>query len=116
MVLVLICFLLSECTPCEDELTALRQGKLWDPVIAAREKEERLQRQRLEDEEENSKRGKNKKNAFVPKSNYQEKYSHLIGTEADLSAARKTEVNKSYGMVSAESKKDKRSVEDIQVQ
>jgi|LakMenEpi03Aug12_release.lakeMendotaPanAssembly.Ray.scaffolds.fasta_scaffold1911908_1 hypothetical protein len=27
---------------------------------------------------------------------------------------RKTEMNKSYGMVSAESKKDKRSVEDIQ--
>jgi len=44
----------------------------------------------------------------------QEKYSHLIGTDADIAAARKAELKKSFGMVSAESKKDKRSVEDIQ--
>ena len=59
----------------------MRQGKVWDPVLSAREKSERLQRQRLENEE---KVGKKKANEFVPKSNYQEKYSHLIGTDADL--------------------------------
>jgi len=31
-----------------------------------------------------------------------------------LDAARRTEMNKSYGMVSAKSKMDKRTVEDIQ--
>ncbi len=64
----------TEATPCEDELTALRQGRVWDPVLAAREKEERLQRQREEEEESKRK----KKSEFVPKSNYQEKYSHLV--------------------------------------
>ena len=33
-----------------------------------------------------------------------------------MDAARKTEMNKSYGMVSAESKKDRRTVEDIQAE
>ena len=43
-------------------------------------------------------------------------YEHLIGNESALDAARVTETNKSYGMVSAESKKDKRTVEDIQAE
>lgn len=32
-----------------------------------------------------------------PNSNYKDKYVHLIGQEAALEAARKTESNKSYG-------------------
>lgn len=32
-----------------------------------------------------------------PSSNYKDKYVHLIGQEAALEAARKTESNKSYG-------------------
>lgn len=35
--------------------------------------------------------------AVVPTSNYKDKYVHLIGQEAALEAARKTESNKSYG-------------------
>lgn len=39
------------------------------------------------------------------------------GKDSALDAARKTELkNKSYGMVSAESKKDRRTVEDIQAE
>lgn len=34
---------------------------------------------------------------FVPNSNYKDKYAHLIGQDAALEAARKTETNKAYG-------------------
>lgn len=33
----------------------------------------------------------------APTSNYKDKYVHLIGQDAALKAARKTESNKSYG-------------------
>lgn len=32
-----------------------------------------------------------------PNSNYKDKYAHLIGQEAAVKAAKKTETNKSYG-------------------
>ncbi len=50
----------------------------------------------------------------MPKTNYKEKYQHLIGSEAAIATASKAEAKKQFGMVSAESKKDKRTVEDIQ--
>lgn len=34
---------------------------------------------------------------FVPNTNYKEKYQHLIGLDAALEAAKKTETNKQYG-------------------
>lgn len=40
---------------------------------------------------------KRKREKFVPNSNYKDKYAHLIGQEAALEAARKTETNQSYG-------------------
>lgn len=40
---------------------------------------------------------KRKAEKFVPNSNYKDKYAHLIGQDAALKAARKTETNKSYG-------------------
>lgn len=40
----------------------------------------------------------------------------LLGKEAALDAAKETKMNKSYGMVSAEMKKDKRTIEDIQAE
>lgn len=40
---------------------------------------------------------RNKKNVFVPNYNYKDKYAHLIGQEAALDAAKKTETNQSYG-------------------
>lgn len=42
---------------------------------------------------------------------YKQKYAHLIGQEAALDAAQKTNVNKSYGEVPSENKKDQRSIE-----
>lgn len=38
-----------------------------------------------------------KSDVVVPSTNYKDKYVHLIGQEAALDAARKTESNKSYG-------------------
>ena len=52
----------------------------------------------------------------MPKTNYHSKYEHLIGLDAALDAAKKTETNAQYGMVSAEQKKDRRTVEDIQAE
>ena len=48
---------------------------------------------------------------FVPtKSNYRDKYQHLIGDAKDKIG----QVNKSFGFVSAEEKKDRRTMEQIQ--
>lgn len=38
-----------------------------------------------------------KPDKFAPNSNYKEKYQHLIGLDAALDAAKKTETNKQYG-------------------
>ena len=104
----------KEFAPCEDELDAFRQGIEWDPVASAREKYEALKRQKQEEDDEKQRKKVDKN--FVPKTNYQQKYEHLIGSETALEAAKVTEANKSYGMVSAELKKDKRTVEDIQAE
>ena len=104
----------KEFAPCEDELEACRQGVEWDPVACAREKYEAVKRKKQE-EEEDRQREKKAKN-FTPRTNYRQKYEHLIGTEAALDAARVAEAKGSYGMVSAEEKKDKRTVEDIQAE
>merc|ERR1719273_656931 len=96
-----------------DELDAFRQGIEWDPVQNAREKYETARRLQQE-QDEDKKRRKIEKN-FVPKQvNYQQKYEHLIGNETALAGAKATEAKKSYGMVSAELKKDKRTMEEIQ--
>jgi len=100
----------KEFSPCEGELSALRRGEEWDPVRYKQLKEEEEWKSKLEDERSRQ------KNKIIPKTNYQAKYEHLIGKEAALGAARKTEANKTYGMVSAESKKDKRTVEQVQAE
>ena len=104
----------KEFAPCEDELEACRQGIEWDPVASAREKYEALKRQKRDEEEEKQRAKREKK--FVPRTNYKQKYHHLIGSEAALDAASVADSKKSFGMVSAESKKDKRTVEDIQAE
>lgn len=40
---------------------------------------------------------KTKPTKFVPVKNYKDKYVHLIGQDAALNAAKKTETNKNYG-------------------
>merc|ERR1711894_514452 len=107
----------KEFTPCEDEITSLKQGRDWDPVLNAKEKEE-LRIQQENEANEQRMYEKSKKQKFVPRNNYQHKYEHLIGTEEDLKVVRKAEANahRSFGMVSAESKKDKRTVEQVQAE
>ena len=97
-----------------DELEAYRQGIEWDPVACAREKYEAVKRKKQEEEEDRQREKQAK--TFTPRTNYRQKYEHLIGTEAALDAARVAEAKGSYGMVSAEEKKDKRTVEDIQAE
>lgn len=53
--------------------------------------------QRQHEKEEETQGTKRKAEKFVPNSNYKDKYAHLIGQDAALEAARKTETNKSYG-------------------
>ena len=104
----------KEFAPCEDELEACKQGIEWDPVRNANEKYEAAKRKKQEEEE--IKAETRAKKTFTPRTNYKAKYEHLIGTEAALDAARVAEAKKSYGMVSAEDKKDKRTVEQIQAE
>lgn len=80
-----------EGVPCDEELSALRRGEIWDPVKAKQEARER------EQEEKEARTRNTSKKEFIPNSNYKEKYEHLIGKESALDAARKTETNKQYG-------------------
>lgn len=57
-----------------------------------------LFQRRLEKLEAETQTGvKRKVEKFVPNTNYKDKYAHLIGQDAALEAARKTETNKAYG-------------------
>lgn len=98
----------KEYAPSEDHLNALRRGEEWNEEI-----EKKLQQKReleSKEKEEEIKRASQKRK-FVPNSNYKDKYEHIIGKEAALEAARKTEANSSYGCVPSENKKDQRSIE-----
>lgn len=83
-----------EYAPSEDQLNTLRKGEEWNEDVAKRLKEERARKAQEEAEYEKSKK---RKENFVPNSYYKDKYQHLIGKEAALEAARKTEANSSYG-------------------
>lgn len=83
-----------EHAPSEDQLSTLRRGEEWNEGVAKRLKEER--ERKAKEESEYAKSRKRKEN-FVPNSFYKDKYQHLIGKEAALEAARKTEANSSYG-------------------
>ncbi|KYN37710.1 Sperm-associated antigen 7 like protein [Trachymyrmex septentrionalis] len=98
----------KEYAPSEDQLNTLRKGEEWNEEVAKRLKEER--ERKAKEESEYAKSRKRKEN-FVPNSYYKDKYQHLIGKEAALEAARKTEANSSYGCVPSENKKDQRSIE-----
>ncbi|KAG7212105.1 hypothetical protein KM043_012454 [Ampulex compressa] len=97
-----------EYAPSEDQLNALRRGEEWSEEIAKRLLEER---ERQAKEEVEAAKSRKRKDNFVPNSFYKDKYQHLIGKEAALEAARKTEANSSYGCVPSENKKDQRSIE-----
>ena len=102
----------KEWQPCDDELNWLRAGKEWDPEAFAAEKVARLAREAEEAADAASRKRKDK---FVPKQgNYSSKYEHLIGNDEVIKVD--SADKKSYGMVSADQKKDKRTVEDIQAE
>ncbi|XP_054011916.1 sperm-associated antigen 7 homolog [Hylaeus anthracinus] len=97
-----------EYAPSEDQLNVLRRGEEWNEEIAKRLVEER---ERQAKEELETAKSRKRKDNFVPNSYYKDKYQHLIGKEAALEAAKKTEANSSYGCVPSENKKDQRSIE-----
>ncbi|KAF7271772.1 sperm-associated antigen 7 [Rhynchophorus ferrugineus] len=96
----------KENAPCEDELAARRRGEPWNEEIRQKLIKSR-EIQKLEAQESDY----TERQKVVPSSNYKDKYAHIIGQEAALEAARKTETNKSYGFVPSENKKDVRSIE-----
>ncbi|KAF3421893.1 hypothetical protein E2986_03358 [Frieseomelitta varia] len=98
-----------EYAPSEDQLNVLRRGEEWNEEVARKLIEER--EKRAEEEQEAAAKPRKRKDTFVPNSYYKDKYQHLIGKEAALAAARKTEANSSYGCVPSENKKDQRSIE-----
>ncbi|KAK1116518.1 hypothetical protein K0M31_018981 [Melipona bicolor] len=100
-----------EYAPSEDQLNTLRRGEEWNEEIAKRLIEER--EKRAKEEQEAAAKPRKRKDNFVPNNSYyKDKYQHLIGKEAALAAARKTEANNSsYGCVPSENKKDQRSIE-----
>jgi len=100
----------KEFSPCEGEVAALRRGEVYDPIKQKQLKEEKALNERLENERAKT------VSKIIPKTNYKTKYEHLVGTDESLQEARKAVTNKSYGMVSAESKKDKRTVEQVQAE
>ncbi|XP_057332422.1 sperm-associated antigen 7 homolog [Microplitis mediator] len=102
----------KEYAPSEDHLNVLRRGEEWNDEIAKKLQDEKLRQAKEEEEEEEEIcYSKKRKNDFIPNTNYKDKYKHIIGEEAALEAARKTEANSSYGCVPSENKKDQRSIE-----
>ncbi|CAD0201033.1 unnamed protein product [Chrysodeixis includens] len=99
--------------PSEDELTVRRANGVWDEEKAAEMVLENVERKRQAaldlEEERNRKRKRGKEE--LRGTFYKQKYAHLIGQEAAIDAAQKTNVNKSYGEVPSENKKDQRSIE-----
>jgi len=100
----------KEDPPTEDEINCLKGGKAWDADANEREKQEKLKLDIL-NEKEKKERLKNEKKPFEPtKGSYRDKYQHLIGDAKDKIG----KVNQSFGFVSAEEKKDRRTMEQIQ--
>lgn len=99
--------------PTEDELIVRKAGGIWNEEAAvemARRHVEMQKQAALESEEDKTrkrKRGKEELSGTF----YKQKYAHLIGQDAAIDAAQKTSVNKSYGEVPSENKKDQRSIE-----
>jgi len=111
----------KEFAPTEEQLVIYRSGTTYDPAevskILTRREEEK--RRKMTEEEEAAGRGKKKKNADVEgaagvssSSDYHNKYQHLIGTDSAAAAAKSMNANASYGFVTSENKKDKRSIEE----
>ncbi|XP_071522882.1 sperm-associated antigen 7 homolog isoform X2 [Panulirus ornatus] len=90
----------------EDELEAYKNGEEWDPEKAkeaAMHKEKQQHEDKVRAQQMKKDPGSNK---FI------EKYERLVGKETGKEAARILEVNKQFGFVRSELKKDKRTIEE----
>ncbi|KAK4302346.1 hypothetical protein Pmani_025563 [Petrolisthes manimaculis] len=90
----------------EEELDAYKNGEEWDPEKAKETaflKEKQQQEDKARAEEFKKKPGSSK---FI------EKYERLVGKETGKESARILEVNKQFGFVRSELKKDKRTIEE----
>lgn len=85
----------KEFLPSEDEIQARRNGEQWTDELAEEyaRRRERDQAAKEEKEAATTEAGPE----VEPKTNYKAKYVHLIGEDAALEAAKKTESNISYG-------------------
>lgn len=83
----------KEFLPSDDEIQARRNGEQWTEELAE-EYALRRERDQLAREEATA---AGDVPVAEPKTNYKAKYVHLIGEDAALEAAKKTESNKSYG-------------------
>lgn len=99
--------------PTEDELTVRKAGGVWDDDKAADMKKtrEENEKQAAIDSEDDKNRKRKRGREELSGTHYKQKYAHLIGQEAAIDAAQKTNMNKSYGEVPSENKKDLRSIE-----
>lgn len=102
-----------ENAPSEDELTVRKAGGTWDSSKAKEMAQLRLdcEKQAALDSEEDKNRKRKRGQEELSGTYYKQKYAHLIGEDAALKAAHKTNTNKSYGEVPSENKKDLRSIE-----
>lgn len=85
----------KEHLPSEEELAVRRNGDPWNKQTAEQYIEKRKHQKLLD--EERQKKPLDEKKVSAPTTNYKDKYVHLIGQDAALEAAKKTETNKSYG-------------------
>lgn len=92
--------------PSEDEILARKNGEVWNEDTAKEYAQRREELDRRLKEEKNV-----EQKEVVPNSNYKDKYVHLIGQDSAEAAAKRTEMNKSYGFVPSANKKDQRSIE-----
>ncbi|XP_053663493.1 sperm-associated antigen 7 [Anopheles marshallii] len=100
----------KEHLPSEDEVQARKKGETWNKEIAKQYAERsKLLRSKLLDCKDDT--ATTAITDIKPTSNYNKKYMHLFGNDAALEAARKTEINRSYGYVPSANKKDVRSIE-----
>ncbi|XP_068234601.1 sperm-associated antigen 7 homolog [Palaemon carinicauda] len=90
----------------EEELEAYKNGEEWDPE-KFKEEAKLKEQQRLEDEIRTQKlKNDPGSNKFI------EKVERLVGKETGKDSARILEVNKQFGFVRSELKKDKRTIEE----
>ncbi|XP_041987911.1 sperm-associated antigen 7 homolog [Aricia agestis] len=102
---------LKENMPSEDELAVRRSGGAWNEDKAAEMALKSIEMRKLAALEEENNRKRKHSTGELSGTFYKQKYAHLIGEDAALDAAQKTNVNKSYGEVPSANKKDQRSIE-----